>query len=264
MSLTLLPDTADEVTHGHAPVARWSNWWGSPQLLAHTLDGFGDAMEREGATILHRSVVVACGSHVEEFADPSDFVDRVSPEALARFTEIEGRIETSRGDVRLVMRRRARRIVHGVSGQEVVLDVRPVREADLSHAAAQMIRLVDWAHRPFWGPSSWAPELVARRWHRDHGAILRHLWCWIIALALCAAFLFACARLVDSHALALPVTVASGVLGALVPVVTDRAVPNVEITSEAGTRLAAMHSWLLAMLVSALAAQILSMLFGGS
>jgi len=237
----------------------WSNWWGSPQLLARTFAGLADALTEMGGVVVEQRVDVVSGHHRERFASPDAFVAGASPEALARFTPIEGRVTSTIGDARLVLRRPRHPLISGSRDQRVELFL-PAAES--SAALARLIREVSWGYRPYWGASGWPAEVAPRSRYVRLGPSLRVLFHTLVAVAIGVVLAVAARHVTGSAEASGELLALSAVLSALVPLTVARGVPNIEIAQLGRTRLVALARKLLAAGVGTLAAQLVGLVLG--
>lgn len=235
-------------TSRSSPTAKWSNWWGSPQLVGRT----AAAIAKAAGVDEPPKITVAIGGHYECFSSPDHFIGGVSPEALRRFT----RIDISIPGVTWSLSRARRRLGGGPASAQLVI------EKDLSQSAvAEMIRAVGRGYRAYWGACEWPQEILPQTRYEQIGGLLRYLFNVALAGALGYALATAATRIAgaDPPGVALIGAIA---LGCAIPPVIDRAVPDVEVAFLGRTRLMVVVRRVVATGGGALGAQILAFLAG--
>lgn len=124
-----------------------------------------------------------------------------------------------------------------------------------------MIRAVGRGYREYWGTCEWPPEVLPRTRYQQIGGLLRILLNLLLAGVLGYALATAATRIAgaDPPGVAL---IGAIVVGAALPIVVDRAVPDVEVALLGRTRLVVVARRLAAAGGGALGAQILAFLAG--
>lgn len=252
------PDPVSTASPAPACEAWWSNWWGSPQLLGRQVRATIDAVARTARGPATGAITVCAGGHTEDFASPEAFVAGVSPEGLARFTRITATVAGSGLEARLSWERPRRQ---GASTQVVRLRVDARERSAAERVAREVIPVIGWAYRPYWGACGWPDAVTGRSSYERHGANLRYGLIFTLAVVLGVLLARAVDRLpgagLPSWATAL--VVASG---AVIPLVLDRAVPDVEVAPLGRTRLRAISIRMATAVASALGSQLVVWLAG--
>lgn len=235
----------------------WSNWWGSPELLACTGNTLIERATRPGEPLAEIEIEIAASGHRERYDSVSAF-GRASPEVLRRFRY--ARLRTVKGYLALSLelqrpasvwsRQRTSLVKLTVAGGP------QVPSAVVVSAARSSVAEINWGYRAYWGSSQWHSELGARTMYHRFGFLIRIAA--IGALGFVGGFLLvnAADRLWGT---APPLVIlAAGALGFLTPFAIDRAIPDVEIAAGGRTRLLTLARWLSATAVASFGVQFVS------
>jgi hypothetical protein len=227
--------------------ARWSNWWGSPQLYAHLVTRITREAGGRGST----RIVFRSDTDEETFDSVEAFLARVSPEVLRSFGSAECTVRGSACAVDLRMDR-----------SSVTVDVTGAKPHDVQSALARIIAEANRGYRPFWGPASWPSDVAPRSRYQRLGGHLRDLFDFAVAAAFGVASMLAATHIsgADDHpgwAMAL-----IALLGGGIGFVVNRAVPAVEIAANGRTRFRVISTRLAASAGGWIGAQVLAFLGG--
>lgn len=215
--------------------AWWSNWWGSPQLLARLLI----EVERCGATVGATpsfSIRNSRRGWVEQYSTAQEFLHQVPPESLSGFDRIECALAGPL-DVELVLRRHLmprRTEEHGVTLR--VTSEEGVEESVLLSATADLVSAVTRGFKPYWGRSVWPVQVLPRSRWVEHAHLLRRLLLVVLGVLLGMALARIIPQLPGAEDLGGLVPLATLLVGFAVPLVVNAAVPSVEVAAHGRTR----------------------------
>jgi hypothetical protein len=194
----------------------------------------------------------------ERFTSPDAFIAGVSPEALNRFQRIECVVREREIEITWRLSRPTGAVLRGGRARGLL----EVTGTSLEHeSAAAMIRAVNRGYRPYWGPCSWPPEVLAQTFYQRHGAGLRSAFNAALGGMLGLALALTAKRIAGADPPDIGIAVAVLLTG-LLPFVVDWAVPDIEVALLGRTRLVVVVRRLAGAAGGALSAQILAFLFG--
>ena len=237
--------------------ASWSNWWGSPQLLAGVARSAEEAVRAVGDDAAMSTITVAIRDQPEERYDGrASFVAETSPESLKQFETIVVHTEAAAVDVTFTLSRRREQLSAGEGAHLEVTGTLP--DASMLSVTRRVAHEAGRGYRFFWG-SCRLPEAIGRpsllqRW----GAQLRGVINGVVVFAFGAAGFLVTAR-IGGIPLAGPVVAA---LALVVPFAIDRAIPAVEVAPANKTRLRVVAPRVVVPLVSLIGAVFLDWLAG--
>lgn len=250
--LPVRPLIPEELAPPEAPPtalqARWSNWWGSPQLFAHLVACLANESGVAGSVLIS----FHGHGHEERFDSVDAFLERVSPEMLRRFTSAECHVRGPVCEVDLVMARR-----------QVTVEVRALDPHDARIALARIVDEANRGYRPFWGPASWPADVAPRTRYQRYGRRLRDLIDVAVGALFGIASFVVAARLSGAEAPPGWLILLILISGAGIVTAINRAVPAVEIATHGRTRLRVIATRLGATGGAWIAAQALGFLAGG-
>jgi hypothetical protein len=199
--------------------------------------------------------------HEESFDSPHDFLVRVSPEMLRRFTYAECHVGGSLS-ISLVFQRRRFPWQRGIAeGAHVKVTVPgPAESSPGPRVMGALIREMGRGYKPYWGSSDW-PETIAPRgiWVK-HASLVRQLLLGILGVMLGGVLGLLMTRLFEGAPPAWGVSLAASTL--LLPAIVNVAVPNIELAALGHTRAVILTRRLIALSVAAVGPPVAAFLFG--
>lgn len=243
--------------------AWWSNWWGSPQLLGHLASTLATEVSTLAGLPVALDISVASADQRERHASAQDFVLLASPEVVSRFTRIECRAQAEDIEGRIVLVRPRWPWNPGETHMTMRLTApRQVPDERVHMAARNLIQEGSRGYQPFWGTARWRTDIAERSRYQRLGPGLRVVIDFALAAALGLGTTLAAMRMsgnTDPPHWALGVAVVSG---GLIPLVSARILPAVEVAPRGKTRVVVLAQRAAVAAAGALSAQFLAFLAG--
>jgi hypothetical protein len=222
--------------------AKWSCWWGSPQLVAQAVRKAESAIAAAGPQQRPRgTITLTVGADRERFESTDSFLAGATPEALRSFSLLELHVRGNGIDLRACFDRRRRSRLGGGRGQAVHLEVIAVngaRESDACEVARAVAVSLGRGYSRYWAKSECSPMLREQvgRPLPGHDAVT------MVVVGLVGALLGAgLARLLDDlpgvELSSLAMLAVLACVGTGYPVLVSRLVPSVEVAHAGHTRL---------------------------
>jgi hypothetical protein len=235
--------------------ATWSNWWGSPQLVASVVSTAEAALSSQSSQATS-SIAVLAGGYEGLFANAESFVGGVPPEFLSSLREI---VAVSKGEVAgmdFTLSRKRRWF--GSSDDGARLRVTASTRAASDRLLEALVPAAARGYQPYWGPCKVPNNVTQPDW------VYRKLKAIRVVLNLIAAAVIGAAVFLATARFSIPGPVALGafVLGALTPTLIDSAVPKVEIAASGRTRLRVMLARLIGAVLTAVGAAVVGLFLG--
>lgn len=241
--------------------ATWSNWWGSPQLLARIVSVGSEQLQMISGEPPHTSVTFTDRSgNVETFPSIDQFLHRCTPEMLAGFLLLICEATTG-SSAYMVSFERPKSLWTTSHSSQVKLLVSADLRTNTHHIGA-LIREISRGYRAFWGESSWSSASSPRTKYLRMGYVFRFIFVGLTCALMGAVFGSAVERIPTD-----PPSwtgIAAGVVGFLTVLVIDRGIPDVEIADRGRTRLMVLIRRVGATILGGLAAQALALVLGNT
>jgi hypothetical protein len=210
--------------------ARWSNWWGSPQLFASVVSAMEDSLSEHGEGRVSSSIqLVSASGRRQVFEGPDRFLSEHAPEHLRGLQKLAAEARSGERVIAFELHQERRRLQ--ASGEAVLrIEAEPVAAQSLT---AELAPVATAGYHAFWGPCS--PRELAGNAAEQRLYLVRAGLNCLVAAILGAGLYLATARF-DVPALAFVALL----IGLAVPTVIDRIVPQIEVVLGANTRFRAI------------------------
>jgi hypothetical protein len=198
----------------------------------------------------------------ENFDSTHQFLVQVSPEILRRFDRAEYRVGGPLHASVVLQRRRfpwtSRSVEEGVKLR--VSAEAHVEPAVVEGAMRSLIVEVNRGYKPYWGPSTWSPQVLDRTVWLTRANIARKMLMFLLGAVLGSVVGLLLTRLYGGEAPGWGFAVVLPAL--LLPYLVDLAVPNIELAALGHTRAVILARRLIASSLAAVGPPLAAFLFG--